>query len=301
MNIQDGILNGISFLTNSGALRCNFEPSTPFALWFLESGGEVEAIELNNGHSGDFPRLCEQIRDSPVVSSVAFGYIIGNLTPVDVQSILVCSGEGKEPSKEITLTLRCLESAAKEVLVPLTELSLTTCTDSISDMISDLSAAQRLRRISLFDNKLSTDGFKALTSDLRLWAQLESVEIRRECIREPEAKILGAAWARAKHCHLRRLVLSTLTIGDAPIAAVVDGLVKCHGLALRSFSVPSCDIHAAGAEKLALLFCQTKLQSIDVSENELGDGTAAGNSLKSCAKSIKELNMECCTMGSRAV
>ncbi len=307
--LSEDTLNCISFIT-SLSLRCDRAASTDFVTQFLAAGGEVSEIRFSCCFLGSFPQLlrpCEQIRDSHAVSSVVFDRIRGGLSPDAVRSISTCKSN-KESINELSLTFVAMNSAAevKELLAPpLTRLRLVgNNRQSAGDIIRGLSAATTLRSLSLEGNNLGPEELRTLTSYRGLWEQLEELTIRSECAGVDEGRIIGAAWARARHCRLRKFLISG--VSGAALAAIIEGLRKSGGILLKDFSMLFCSIKTpkvgtAAEGEVARLFWTVPMECIDVSNNLFCDSVAIGNSLAGQARSLRVLDIRSCGLNSEAI
>ncbi len=102
------------------------------------------------------------------------------------------------------------------------------------------------------------------------------------------------------------LDLSKNLLGDAGVAAVVDGLIKCyHGRRspLRILDLQLNNFGPVGGEKVAeLLTWCPNLESLNISQCRIGPaaGLALSEAIKSCVQRLRVLNVRGCDLKSEA-
>ncbi len=280
---------------------------------------ERVAIKVSASISPNIDRLLrfsETIRSSHTISSVRL-YGMDYTEIIKEPRIIPVLAEALRSAKSLRkLTLDAdLSSNLLNLLVKLLgpesdiQVSLRLCRGEnklTTQHIEILRRIHSLCRLRVHRIRIDAAAFSdSLRDD---WPGLCSLTLTDSELDAEGAKAIGGVLEKVAP-GLQTLDLSQDHLDDSGITAIVEGLLRAYSRteekrgALRKLSLPDNCINSDGWIQVAkLVKSNPHLTRIDMSHNNIGSaGTAFGDSLQSCAATLKKLLLTVCRLDERAV
>ncbi len=313
----------ISFVTNAAPSLLVFPTTLAKHIKALSSllnfGAEIEQLSLDNiKDNRSVTALGSALRDSDAIASISIDHIRSqhNLVVCAIAEALknqkslrkVSIRGGCEDSGAVA-NMTCKEMASRiagafQPTSRITSLTLYGGMLEVRDaMVSILRGIRNLRSLeSLELGQIAIGNLNAneLVETLKCLPQLRELSLCRTEISESGGKILGPA--------LSAITALKLVVDNMGVVDVLDGMLSGTAIGtaanLRELTLKIHQFVAAEVLSLAKLVQHAPhLRSLDMSWSRMDNdsGIIFGKALKHCARSLEELNILGCNLGSKAI
>ncbi len=315
------LLNSVSFITNSDSVvRCYKSGMDTVADMISLHGAQLERLVLDDLPSGScLPRLSEAISGSTTISffSVDCGYSNRYVTLTDPKLIglMIAALQNKTLRR---LTIKNMNLHTEEIRTfckPLRTCSLTEIRIEHSRLVTKkfISALCRLSALqSLYilttEFSFSIEEVSALAAAVQCWPWLRELGLHSVGIAQSAGKLLGEALGKGCAGRLQVLELPCNNLGDKEIAAIVDGILgSCRRRRAEETAIRVLDLrkntfaHGGGLKIAELLKMSPNLERLDVELNPDVDTVELGDSLRTCAGTLRWLSVNVCRLGPKGI
>ncbi|MDR3577938.1 MAG: hypothetical protein P4L50_29080, partial [Anaerolineaceae bacterium] len=316
------VVEMLSFVTNLREPLGWILVSKHADLSLMLTEAEVERVAIRVSTSISFGidewlRFCEAIRSNPTVSSLILCRLEDEditreprLIPTLANALRGAKSLRKLAVQDASLSPSFLK-AVTELLDPGSDIqvALEFCRQNeklTAQPIEMLRKIPSLRK--LYVSSMSID-VAAFSNGLRNdWPNLSSLALVNTQLDAEGGKAIGDALEKIAF-GLHTLDLNLNHLGDSGVTAIVEGLFRAYSHtagkrgALKKLRLCSNDIDSKGWIQVAqLMKFSPHLTHIDMRGNSIGSaGTAFGDSLKSCAATLKGLELSQCSLDARTI